>query len=397
MCEIPGEDEVSVRVRQTIAERKLFKAAAPLVLMVSGGSDSVALARLLAPLQQHQCVVVLHINHQLRQDAIDDETFVRKLCAELGLECVVERVDVAACAQAWNDDLEQAGRKVRYKRAEGLLDEICLAAGLPAQAGRIATAHTMDDRAETLLMRVIVGGGSASLASIPYKRGRIVRPLLDCRKQQLRCWLHAQAGAAQGASEQSNVAQGASIEQPNAAQKHGALPAEYASVPGKQAGPHQSPTKNKSSKLWCEDTSNASLEQFRGFVRHSLLPLLAQRNPNIVATLCRNAEVFSAESDYLTKAAQELLPLTSASFAAPLALVRRAVYLAVNDAMQKLAPNARITFEHIDLIVAKGAKPGFGWHLPGGIEVRNVKGKLCFFPAKPPLHDPRNQDRAQPK
>ncbi|MDR2672771.1 MAG: tRNA lysidine(34) synthetase TilS [Coriobacteriales bacterium] len=331
-------NDLRARVKQTVATQRLLEQAAIVVLMVSGGSDSVALARLMPTLYPANHFEVLHVNHQLRADAADaDESFVQKLCAELDLPCTIERINVAALAKKRGESLEQAGRAARYERAEALLDELCLAKGMLPQQGRIATAHTMDDRAETYLMRVIVGGGSGSLASIPYQRGRIIRPLLDCRKQVLADWLRENFGAS----------------------------------------------------AWREDASNADTAQARAFVRHDLLPLLAGRNPTIVETLARSADVLTVESAYLTAAAEELLPLTSASFNAPLALLRRAIYLAADAAFKELAPGARITFEHIDLIAAKGAKPGFACHLPGGIEVRNSKGELRFFAAKPPQHDPR--------
>jgi hypothetical protein len=118
------------------------------------------------------------------------------------------------------------------------------------------------------------------------------------------------------------------------------------------------------------------------------MPLLQSRNPKILETLSKTADVLATESAYLDEQAQALLPLTTASFQAPLALLRRAIYLAYAQAAQTLAPDARISFEHINRIASEGARAGFAWHLPGGIEVRNIKGSLIFSPAKPPKHNP---------
>jgi tRNA(Ile)-lysidine synthase len=142
-------------------------------------------------------------------------------------------------------------------------------------------------------------------------------------------------------------------------------------------------------RLWCEDATNLDATYPRAFVRHELLPLLEQRNPQIVKSLNRTAEILTAESSWMNQQAADLLPLTIASFSAPPPLLRRAVYLACNLAIEELAPEARITFEHVDLIAREGGKSGFACQIPGGIEVRMVKGSLTYKKAKPPLHDPR--------
>jgi tRNA(Ile)-lysidine synthase len=165
----------------------------PVVLMVSGGSDSVALARLLPVLYPQHLYTILHINHQLRaEDAEKDELFVVHLAQELDLPCEVRRVDIGVLAAKTGDNLEQAGRSTRYREANVLLDGLCEQAGADPTLGRIVTAHTLDDRVETFFMRSIVGGGVGALGSIPYVNGRVIRPLLDCTRLDLQGWLHAQ-------------------------------------------------------------------------------------------------------------------------------------------------------------------------------------------------------------
>jgi tRNA(Ile)-lysidine synthase len=341
---------LSDNILQTVSTFELLPMQTPLsmqtpvLLMVSGGSDSVSMAHLLPKLYPQNKFYVLHVNHQLRgQDASADEQFVAELCQQLDLPYKIERVDVAAIAAQQGDNLEQAGRKLRYSLANAELDDICDDLGVDPASGRIATAHTIDDRAETLLMRIIVGGGSASLSSIPYRNQRVIRPLLDCRREDLQTWL---------------LEQGVGF---------GTL---------------------SSSQPWREDASNADTTYSRAFVRHKIMPLLQERNPKILETLAKNANVLAAESAYLDQQARALLPLQTASFQAPLALLRRAIYMAYSEAAQDLAPDARIDFEHIDLIAKQGARFGFACHLPGGIELRNVKGHLSFKVAKPPRHTP---------
>jgi tRNA(Ile)-lysidine synthase len=205
----------------------------------------------------------------------------------------------------------------------------------------ILTAHTADDRAETLLQRLLVGGGSGSLSSIPARNGCVVRPLLNCTKEELRRWLVAQNVCIDG-------------------------------------------------YLWREDATNLDTAYSRAFVRHELMPLLTKRNPRIVEGLNRTADLLADESAWLDEQAARLLPLSKDSFAAPLPLLRRAIYLACNQAIDELACEARITFEHVNLIAREGARTGFACQIPGGIEVRNVRGSLQFKKAKPPRHDPRN-------
>ena len=350
------------KVEESLAILGLDAFQSPRVLMVSGGCDSVALLLLMHELclkaqGSTEGLLVLHLNHQLRgEESLADELFVAKLCEQLGVACRTERRDVAAYAKEAGLGIEQAGRALRYELAEAA--RIALAETLGAQIrqveqstrgflgkqpepqGFILTAHTADDRAETLLQRLIVGGGSSSLASIPKRNGYVVRPLLDCTKQELQSFV---------------------------TQKN--LPINGC--------------------LWREDATNRDTQQSRAFVRHELLPLLAERNPRIIESLNRTAEILTSESIWLDEQALKLLPLTQDSFSAPLPLLRRAIYLACNKAIQELAPQARITFEQVELIARQGSTPGFACQIPGGIEVRNTGGQLSFVKAKPPKHDPR--------
>ena len=161
---------------------ELFDATTPLVVMVSGGSDSVALLRLLAD-GAFKRIRVLHVNHGLRGAAADsDEAFVVALSAQLGYPCVVRRYDVATLAAEQKRNVEDLGRELRYEAAEELADDL-------GEDARIATAHTRDDRVETFFERALQGAGPGALASIRAQRGRIVRPLLRCDRADLRAWL----------------------------------------------------------------------------------------------------------------------------------------------------------------------------------------------------------------
>jgi tRNA(Ile)-lysidine synthase len=131
--------------------------------MVSGGPDSVALLRALVELEARP--VVLHVDHGLRgEESLMDAEFVRGLCGRLGIPCEVRRLKVEG------GNLQDEARRGRYRIAE----ELAQAGGFSA----IATGHTADDVAETVLMNLARGAGLRGLSGIPPTRGRVVRPLI---------------------------------------------------------------------------------------------------------------------------------------------------------------------------------------------------------------------------
>ncbi len=157
---------------------------APLVLAVSGGPDSVALlhgARTLVPTRGWQ-LVVGHLDHGLRPDSAADATFVTDAADALGLPWRLRRTDVAADAAERGVGIEEAGRASRY----AFLEEVAADLGPDAL---IATAHTADDQAETVLFNLARGTGLHGLRGIAARRGRVVRPLLHARRAELRAAL----------------------------------------------------------------------------------------------------------------------------------------------------------------------------------------------------------------
>ena len=164
----------------TGADRVGIEAAAHLLLAVSGGADSIAMlhgaARLVAAGQRAWHLSVAHLDHALRPDSADDAAFVVAAAAALGLSAEVRRTDVAALARHAGRSIEEAGRDARYR----FLEEVAPTGAL------IATAHTLDDAAETVLINLLRGSGLGGIAGIPARRGRIVRPLLEARRAELR-------------------------------------------------------------------------------------------------------------------------------------------------------------------------------------------------------------------
>ncbi len=158
---------------------------ARLILAVSGGPDSMALlhgaARLLGTDAIAWRLTVAHLDHGLRADSADDGRFVADAAAALGLMCELRHADVAALAREGGQSVEGAGRVARYAMLEQLAGD----------DGWIATGHTADDAAETVLLNLLRGSGMTGLRGIPARRGRIVRPLLAERREWLRSRLDA--------------------------------------------------------------------------------------------------------------------------------------------------------------------------------------------------------------
>jgi tRNA(Ile)-lysidine synthase len=215
-------------------------APGPGVVAVSGGPDSVALLCALLGVRGDAPLVVAHLNHQLRGgDSDADEAFVAALHARLvsagaNLTLRCERVDVAARARQEGENLESVGRRLRY----GWLAEVARAAG----AAWVATGHTADDQAETVLHRLLRGTGLKGLGGIPARRElspgvAVIRPLLDVTRGEVLAYLQ-------------HIGQ-----------------------------------------EFRRDASNADLRFTRNRIRHELLPhLAAHYNPAAVAVLCRLAE-----------------------------------------------------------------------------------------------------------
>jgi tRNA(Ile)-lysidine synthase len=172
------------RVRRTIRDHALVPHGARVVAGVSGGSDSVALAHLLKELDASadlRVTGVAHFNHQLRPAAGDEERFVMRVADAIDRPCFVDRGDVAARARQERRSIEDAARASRYEffeRARAHFD-----------ADWIALGHTRDDQAETFLLRLLRGAGLRGLAAMYPRNGAIVRPLIECRRHELREWL----------------------------------------------------------------------------------------------------------------------------------------------------------------------------------------------------------------
>ena len=241
------------RVLHYIREYGLLRAGDRVAVAVSGGADSVALLRVLLELRTELGIVlfVAHFDHQLRGAESDaDEQFVAELAQQHDLPFFAGRANVREHAVAGKLSLEHAARDLRYSWLLKLAQDDHFEA--------IATAHTFDDQAETVLMKFLRGAGTKGLAGIHpvlwRDAIRIIRPLLETQRTEVEQYL-------------------ASIGQP-----------------------------------WREDESNRDPRFARNRIRHELLPLLERDyNPNLRELLNQAAEVALAEEDYWQRKAESFL------------------------------------------------------------------------------------------
>lgn len=343
---LTAKDQVDDQRRGQVEGSRRGQAAAPVILMVSGGADSMALLHMtatepidlgdgagLARVAQER-LHVLHVNHLLRgEDADADQHFVQATCDSLGIPCTVLRVDVAKLAQERDGNVEEIGRLVRYDAARELAQKLCAEQGVSRQKAKILTAHTADDRAETFMMNVMRGSGMSGLASIPRHRGLIYRPLLDYTHDQLKDWLKART------------------------------------------------------LDWHEDATNTDTHYLRAYMRHNVLPLLKARNPLLVQAVCKIADLMTDEDDYLeAKAARKLRQITLRK--SEFSLVLDALKLSSTDVViarrvvrivaRQLIPEAWLEFRHVDAVL-EAVSAGVGVaNLPQNLEARVRLGTVTF-------------------
>ena len=144
----------------------------PLLVMLSGGGDSVCLLDVALRLEAR--VRALHVNYGLREGADDDTAFVENMCRSLGVPLALERVELEE-----GGNLQERARKVRYALAERHAET------------DYAAGHTASDQAETVLYRLAVSPGSRALHGMPARRGRLVRPLLGATREEVRDYLRS--------------------------------------------------------------------------------------------------------------------------------------------------------------------------------------------------------------
>lgn len=170
------------KVLETIRKYNLIEDGDKIVLGVSGGPDSICMLDNLRELKEEQIIefeiYVAHINHMIREEAIDDEKYVQEYCKKYNIECFVKRADVQKIASEKKIGTEEAGRKVRYDFFEEVLQK--------KESNKIAIAHNKNDKIETIIMHLLRGSGLSGLKGIePIRDNKYIRPLLECERTEI--------------------------------------------------------------------------------------------------------------------------------------------------------------------------------------------------------------------
>ena len=191
-------------------------------------------------------IYVAHINHMIREEAIDDEKYVENYCNKNNIKCHIKRIDVVKIANDKKIGTEEAGRKARYEFFEEILKR--------TNSNKIAIAHNINDKIETIIMHLLRGSGLSGLKGIePIRDNKFIRPLIECERSE--------------------------IEQ------------------------------------YCEkyelnpriDKTNFENEYTRNKIRNIVIPYIKQEfNPNIVQTLSRLSDVAIEEIKYISKQTQKI-------------------------------------------------------------------------------------------
>ena len=167
------------KVIETIKKYGLIQAKDKIVLGVSGGPDSITMLDILRQIQEEFDfeIVVAHINHMIRKEAIQDEEYVKKYCEKNSIEFFVKRIDVMSVANNRKIGTEEAGRFVRYD----FFDEVLKQTG----SNKIAIAHNKNDKIETIIMHLLRGSGLSGLKGIEPIRENVIRPLIECERKEI--------------------------------------------------------------------------------------------------------------------------------------------------------------------------------------------------------------------
>jgi len=260
-----------------------------------------------------------HLHHGLRGEAADEDlAFCERLAGRLGIRFVSSRVDTAALAKGERRSIEDAARQARYAFLED--------ARVQLSAEAVATAHTADDQAETLLLRLVRGSGTRGLGAIRPRAGHVIRPLLDMRRAEVRRYLAER------------------------------------------------------SEGFREDASNADVALLRNRIRHELLPQLESRfSSGITDVLAREAFLAQQDEDFLRREAiekaREIVLTSDGDFEERLQIdipALRSIHPALasrvaHDVLSRLAGTRPISFDHVRrlLDLAAEGRDGAFLSLPG--------------------------------
>ena len=217
------------------------------VVGLSGGADSVALTHFLVRISKKfgLKVTACHINHGIRGNEADaDQEFVRIYCKNLKIDLLEKKVNLLELSKKRKISIEELGRNVRYD----FFDECSKKFG-----AKIATAHNLNDNAETVILNLVRGSGLKGLSGIPVQRGNIIRPFINFSRQDIEQYC-----------EENELS-------------------------------------------FVTDSTNLSVDYSRNLIRHKIIPVVSQINSNFASTIKRNCDIILRDELYLSQIAQDII------------------------------------------------------------------------------------------
>jgi len=325
-------------VRRYAERHSLWGPGTRVIAAVSGGSDSVALALLLHEIEARGEIVfagLAHLNHHIRGAAADsDAAFCRALADRLGVPAVIGDAEVPGEAMEHGVSIEVAGRFARQRFFREALESI--------RADRVAVAHTRDDQAETVVLRLVRGAGGTGLAAMAPRRAHVIRPLLDLTRSGLEEFLRER------------------------------------------------------NQEWREDATNRDRAIPRNLVRHEVMPLLRTINAQADSAMARAAEILRGDEEFLESLAnaafircvepdtehQRVGIITREFLRLPIALARRVARYALDTAHPSRAFGLKEADELCHILAS-----GTAGNLPG-LDVERFAAKVVLVNRGSPKADP---------
>lgn len=230
------------KIFEFVTKYNLIEKGDKIILGVSGGPDSLCMLTILHKIAKEINfeIIVCHINHGLRENAKKDETFVKDFCKKINVPFFVKHADIRKMAEEQKRGLEETGRKVRYD----FFDEI----SKQTKSNKIAIAHNLNDKCETIIMNILRGTGTKGLIGMQKINGKYIRPLIATKREEIEEYL-------------------------------------------------------KQNKLVArQDESNNDNTYTRNKIRNIVFPFLEKEfNPNIVETLNRLSDIIKEQEEFLQK------------------------------------------------------------------------------------------------
>ena len=313
-------EEIEEKIKGVIAGYSMLPQGCAVVAGLSGGADSTALTHFLFTHQKEYGVslTAVHVNHGIRAAAGEDEEAARRFCQGLGAPFRALRADVPALARQKGLSLEDCGRRVRY----GFFRQVLAELGGP---GRIATAHTSTDSAETMLLNLTRGAGARGLRGIPPVRGEVVRPLISLTRQEVEAYCR------------------------------------WYRLP------------------FVQDETNFTEEYARNKIRLRVTPALRELNPALERAMARSAQLLAQDDALLYRMARQALEEARRGAGWSLPALRRLERPVLSRAMILAAEEAgcaRLTRENVEEMV-QAALHGGGAAVAGGIQI-TARGNTLF-------------------